>query len=170
MLSDLERVELIRDYGKPYDVFVETGTAGGFTTTRLVNDFERLITIELDYDRYVFVAAKEFMNKNTNVLPLYGDSARVLPDVLEWLARPAIFWLDAHYCGGTRGPVDSPADMELDMVLSWSSTNHLACTVLIDDARFFGTDPGWPTMFRLETLAKKFDRPYELRDDVIRIT
>lgn len=170
MLSDVERVNLIRNYGQRYNVFVETGTAGGFTTTRLVRDFDRLITIEMDYDRYVSVAAREFMNKNTNVLPLWGDSARVLPEVLEWLRRPAIFWLDAHYCGGFRGPVDSPADTELELILEWSRHNDIACTVLIDDARFFGTDPGWPSRYKLENLTRKFERKFDLQDDVIRVT
>jgi len=171
MLSDLERVTLIRQYGQPYDVFVETGTAGGFTVIRLVNDFKRLVTIELDYDRYVVVAAREFMLQNTNILPLFGDSTRVLPEVLSFLNESAVFWLDAHYVGsGVRGEVDSPADTELEMILKWSKNNGLDCAVLIDDARFFGHDPGWPTMFRLERLAKDYDRQFVLQDDVIRVT
>ncbi len=134
------RVNILRKAGEGLDWFVETGTADGYTTKALMGDFQSLITIELDYPRYLHVSTKEFLG--TNVTPLHGDSTSVLREVVHWLPGPALFWLDAHYSGGVRGDKDTPIMEELDALIP-SKHPHV---ILIDDARLFGKDPAYPAM------------------------
>lgn len=164
MLTAEERVEVIRAYGMPYRWFVETGTADGTTTIALARDFDRLITIELDHAYYLHVATERLMHY-PNILPLQGDSATVLKEVVYWLPEPAIYWLDAHYSGGARADKDTPIVDEL-----FAIGHRNASTILIDDARLFGTDPAYPTLEWVERWAHDLGYTYELYDDIIRLT
>jgi hypothetical protein len=141
--ADLD-IEIIRSYAKhsKYRVFVETGTAVGYTTGALLDDFERIYTIELGEAAHA--EARRKFAPFPKVTALRGDSAKVLPYVLGLLATPAVFWLDAHYSGdGTaRGSVDTPIAEELRLVFE-SGLPHV---VLVDDMRLFGVDPAYPSM------------------------
>lgn len=168
MLTAKARVNLLRDYGTKWllNVFVETGTADGYTTLALLDDFQRLITIELDYDRYLHVVVTRFLPFE-KILPLWGDSEKVLLEVCYHLDQPALYWLDAHYSGGVRGNSDTPVEKELATVASYAQPGSV---VLIDDARLFGLDPSYPTIEWVNGWADNNDFDIDIQDDVIRLT
>lgn len=159
-LPAAERVEIIRADAAGYRVFVETGTADGYTTAALLDAFARLYTIELDPDFYL--ASMRRFALEPKVLTIHGDSSSVLPELLHVMHEPAVYWLDAHWSGGpTRGPVDTPIVAELAEILKHGRPD----TILIDDARLFGTDPAYPTVADLELIAGRYA---VVADDIIR--
>jgi hypothetical protein len=105
---------------------------------------------------------------------LYGDSAEVLPAILENIDEPALFWLDAHYSGTktAHGKVETPIIAELNTVLrhKWAA-EHI---ILIDDARYFIDWPkrthDYPTLEYIETVVRmQFpDWVFTVKDDIIR--
>jgi hypothetical protein len=147
-------------------VFVETGTYQGETTMALREVVERCITIELD--PALHARAQVTFAGMTDVELLLGDSGRLIRDVLGRLDEPALFWLDAHYSGtGTaRGVADSPILGELDSILSHRVRSHI---VIIDDAREFIGENGYPTIRRLARFVERHGYGVRLRDDLIRI-
>ena len=158
-----ECVEILRRAGADLDWFVETGTADGYTTKNLADYFKSLVTIEIDHPRYLHVAVTEFLG--TNVMPLWGDSAKVLKEVAYWLPDPALFWLDAHYSGGARGDVDTPIIDELEAIFP---LKHHGSVVLIDDARLFGSDPAYPDLNWIEDfLDCRGDYMWKVENDII---
>jgi hypothetical protein len=129
--------------------FVETGTFQGGTARWAADHFARTITIE---------GSKEIYESNlvrhrdaTNLEFLVGDSRRVLAQVVPRLERPAIFWLDSHWCGeGTYGKDAECPLLDEIAAINRSSQSHF---ILIDDARFFLAPPmephrfeDWPTI------------------------
>ncbi len=76
---------------------------------------------------------------------LQGDSATLLPGVLESLDGPALFWLDGHYMGGEsgRGTEDTPVIAEMTALFAHPVRGHV---VLIDDARLFDGTGGYPRL------------------------
>ena len=87
------------------------------------------------------------------------------------LDRPALFWLDGHYSAGitARGDRDTPVLDELRHILSAQEARHV---IVIDDAREFGVDPGYPTAEELTAFIRSM-RPsarINIEDDSIRIT
>lgn len=117
-------------------VFIETGTyEGDGIATALDVGFEKVISIELDADS-VRRARARFVGKPVTIL--YGDTAKLLPDVLADLCEPATFWLDAHPVGW------SPVMAELAAMAVANIREH---TILVDDRRLmtmFHPD-GWFT-------------------------
>lgn len=174
-----ERRAVILDYAQRFDIhlFVETGTADGSTTAAMVPHFDGLWTIEIDEALYTH-ALLLFQNE-PKVVPMLGDSTFQLPrvvEILEWAEKPAIFWLDGHYCGGaTRGPLDSPVVSELETVLSKAPKGSV---ILVDDARIFGGMEeeglegytGYPEINYVAYLASAAGRNFLVQDDIIRIT
>jgi hypothetical protein len=59
------------------------------------------------------------------------------------LNEPAIFWLDGHYSGGftAMGEKETPVYEELKIIFS-NKQDHV---ILIDDARLFNGNDGYPT-------------------------
>lgn len=123
---------------------VETGTYRGDTVAACLGTFERIISIELD-PAWAALARRRFSHE-PRVELLHGDSAELLPGVVRALKGPALFWLDGHWSGPgsetARGSAVTPILEELRVVLS-SRPDHV---VLIDDARLFGSSPGYPSL------------------------
>lgn len=147
-------------------VFVETGTYRGETTLALRQVVRRCVTIELDPDLHA--AARAVFAGMTDVDLLLGDSGTLIRDVLVGLDEPALFWLDAHYSGaGTaRGVEDSPILGELHSILSHPIRDHI---VIVDDAREFVGENGYPTIRRLAKFVERRGYAIRIRDDLIRI-
>jgi len=103
-------------------VLVETGTQYGQMVSALRNDFAEIYSIELNED--LFHAARRNFARCPHVHLLQGDSAVVLPELLQKLAPPLLFWLDAH--GGAI-----PLIQELEAILSDPAAGNV---ILIDDA------------------------------------
>ena len=129
------------------DTFVETGTNEGDMVEAVKSDFTRIYSIELD-QRLFQHAHKRFAGQQ-HITILQGDSAEVLPRILPELSTPSLFWLDAHYSGGTtaKGPTETPIIQEIDSILKHPVKGHL---ILIDDAWSFGTIKDYPTVSELK--------------------
>lgn len=154
------------------DVFVETGTNRAETAVWASANFERVYTIEAHGPLYQ--RAIEAFGDRKNIHFLQGDSRTHIRSLLTFLAEPAIFWLDAHWCGEhTFGKSDEcPVVGELELL----NTSKVAHIVLIDDARLFLAPPPpphesnyWPditTICRLLSL-HDMNRYVVVHDDVI---
>ena len=159
---------MIRSYGEGISTFVETGTGPATTTAALVDCFDSIYTIELDWHFYLSAVCR-FAN-TPKVLPIYGDSVKVLNRLTKVLNRPALYWLDAHFCGGIKGSEETPILGELAEIVFPGPHN----VILIDDASMFGADPEpphterWPSMDEIR-LALPGYRLLVL-DDIIRAT
>lgn len=132
------------------------------------NVFQHIYSIELD-ETYALRAQRKFATK-PHITILKGDSATILPKILEKIDSPCLFWLDAHYSAGNtaRGDIDTPIIQELEAILHHPVKTHV---ILIDDAREFVGKGDYP---KIETLKRMFEqrRPYwnfDVVDDIIRI-
>jgi len=116
------------------DTFIETGTFHAETTLRMSKMFACCHTIELSDDLYQ--QAKKKLS-NTSVICHHGDSAQVFPELLPEITRPAVFFLDAHWCkrDSAKGPVDVPLLQELDLI----ARRPFRDMVIIDDFRLFSS-------------------------------
>jgi len=146
--------------------FVETGTYLGDTVEHLKHDFEKIYSIEVGPE--LAEAAKRRFTNDKNVEIWAGDSAEVLPAVLAKLAKPALFWLDAHCSEGdtSRGADYSPVISELRNILS-AEISH---TVLIDDARLFD-GVNYPTLGKIKRLVADLQPKFSclVKNDLILI-
>lgn len=147
--------------------FVETGTFLGSMVEHIAATGVQCHTIEID--DIIYARAIKILARHKNIDCLKGDSAVVLPQLLEKIDQPAVFWLDGHYSGGFtgKGEADTPVSAELQMILEHSVKGHV---ILIDDARDFTGSGDYP---RLSTLLARFedDQDYraEVSADIVRI-
>ncbi len=119
------------------DAFIETGTFKGKTTTWAAKNFKTIFTVE--FSKTFYDAAVKNLAQYPNISCFFGSSPERLPEILKQLHAPAIFWLDAHWCGGsTYGAGDEcPLLEEITLVMA-QKENHI---IIIDDARLFLKPP-----------------------------
>lgn len=151
-----------------YNILIETGTYYGEMIDSQLDNFEKIISIELSKDLYT-LAIKKY--KNIPKVELYnGDSGELLIDVMKKIEVPALFWLDGHYSEGVtaRGNKDCPIIEELTAILNATYLPHL---ILIDDARLFVGENDYPTITELDLFIKKRRSDYSLiiEEDIIKI-
>ena len=134
-----------------FQVFVETGTEHGDTIAYLRPWCTEIHSIELS--QAFFEKAVARFASDPKIYLWHGDSGDVMLELLKVINQPALFWLDGHYSGdGTaRGAEDTPILREL---------KHISChrfigrhLVVVDDARCFGRDRGYPTVAELKDYA-----------------
>jgi hypothetical protein len=105
-----------------------------------------------------------------NITIIHGDSGEVLDEVLGYVNRPCLFWLDDNHSGGitAKGEVETRTRTELSHIFNHSITSHHV--ILIDDARCSIADHDWPTIEELRNMSSSagFDA-FEGKHDVIRI-
>ena len=165
----LVKRKVVRHYGRKFGLrtMVETGTFKGDMVSFNRKSFERLFTIELDPKLHDEASAR-FVS-DPKVVPLRGDSSSVLPNLLEHIDERCLFWLDAHYSGGitARGMLETPIRIELDRILQHRK-DHV---ILIDDARLFTGEGGYPTLEEIEVLAHESapEAQLSIEHDIIRI-
>jgi hypothetical protein len=149
--------------------FVETGTYMGDTIWALADSCERLISIEVQ-PVLADIASGRFRNVS-QVEIITGDSATELNRVVDDLDGPILFWLDGHYSAGMtgRGIRDCPIFEELAAIARISDRIF---SIMIDDARCFGTDPAYPTLDTIRSEARNLfpDHEFNSWNDVIHIT
>lgn len=114
-------------------VFVETGTYLGITIAGKADHFREVHSIDLS-EEFVKNARQKFSQLNVTIH--HGDSAEVLVELSNKLQEPVIFYLDAHYSGGTTafGRDEVPLLREL-AVLGNRPYNDI---IFVDDTRLFG--------------------------------
>jgi hypothetical protein len=133
-------------------VFVETGTYMGETAWALRRELDRIETIELEPT--LARLARIRFKRVPNVRVHEGDSASVLPNILETLTEPALFWLDAHPSTDRtahNGPI--PLRAELAAIGGHAVSGHV---VLVDDLRYLGT-PGYPSLAEITLPGYRFE-------------
>lgn len=154
------------------DVFVETGTFLGGTSSWAAKYFPRVVTVEAA--PHLHAEAKKRHASLGNIDFKLGDSRQAMAEVVPKLTSPGLFWLDGHWsCGETAGEGDECPLMDELAVLAQSPLQHF---VLIDDARLFAAPPPapldiaqWPTLdVVMDGLRAGGKRPYiVLCEDVI---
>lgn len=124
--------------------FVETGTYLGETTGAMEPHFDHVYTVELSDE--LFAKAESKFADHPKVSTIHGNSAIEIPPLVKQLTEPTLFWLDGHYSGGlTAGSSDAnPIYEELRAILD--DLDRFAHVIVIDDARLFGTEEGYPTV------------------------
>ena len=160
----------IKEYANKYrlKVFIESGTYLGDMVYAVRGVFEKIYSIELDDNLYESAKAKFLKYSHMSIL--HGDSAKVMPKILDHIKNPCLFWLDGHYSGGitVKGELDTPISQELKHIFNHPIKDHV---ILIDDARLFTGENDYPTIQQLRSfvLSQKPDREIEIKDDIIRI-
>jgi hypothetical protein len=166
----LVKQRTVSEYAHRYGprVLIETGTYYGEMVAAMCGRFERIDSIEYD-PSLARRAAKKFAHR-TDIRVLEGDSGRVLPELLQALTEPALFWLDAGYYGwaGREGNRERLSD-ELMSILRHPISDHV---ILMDDAHGLTGEGGTLTVPALATyIAAEFPgRAVEVRYDILRIT
>jgi len=176
-LSAAQRREILRAYGKYYklDYFVESGTNDGGTPWELKDDFKELWTIELAPQLWQDALLK--FNAYPKVHCKFGDSGKILEEILQEVPGPALFWLDGHYSGGVtaHGDLDTPVVRELEILFA-DERPHV---ILVDDARIFegGEEHtmyphygDYPSQTWVEEIAVANGFEFLLEDDIMRLT
>ena len=167
---DLFKYECIRSHARLHStpVLVETGTWFGNALFFLRRDFREIHSIELAAGLHDD-AARQLAHLPHIRLHL-GDSTVELPKIARTLSRPALYWLDGHYCEGpsARGAKETPIVEELTFLLARPPGRDV---VLIDDARYFTGANGYPTIGELRRLvaAARPAAGFELEHDIVRI-
>lgn len=125
------------------EILVETGTALGDTPWVFRNSFKEIYTIELS-ETLAKLARNRFA-KFDHIQVLQGDSGSVLPGLIPRLSAPILFWLDGHYSGGltAQGSLNSPIVKEVHAIADLCRERFV---ILIDDARIFGLESGYPAL------------------------
>ena len=159
-------LELQRETG--IDSFIETGSFKGGTSAWAANHFRHVITIEGMPGRW-WKTWNNTLGQLSNVATLLGESGDLLPRILSVLQVPAIFWLDAHYCTTNhdeqkQGLSVCPVMHEL-LAINAHACAHLH-VIMVDDARLFGIEKGWPREDVLLSELRKYDRQCILYEDV----
>jgi hypothetical protein len=162
--------ETVGGYAKRYGLtcLVETGTYFGEMVDANKRKFSRIVSIELD--DYLFGRAARRFSGHGHIEIMRGDSATVLPKVLETLACPALFWLDAHYSGGITafGSQMTPILEEIRCILRHPVHGHV---ILVDDARLFDGTDGYPHLQAVSRVVEDACGGWavEIKDDILRI-
>lgn len=134
-----------------FDVFVETGTFRGETIDTIKSYFKRIYSVELS--PHYYEKAMHKFGDDPKITLLNADSASalktILPDIQD---RPAIFWLDAHWCVADATAGELSQCPLLDELHAIKQLNNQSM-IIIDDARLFLATPqapheisNWPTL------------------------
>jgi hypothetical protein len=149
--------------------FIETGTHLGDTLAFVASDRDvHCTSIELapEYYRRATIRFRNWVNVSLK----QGDSGKLMPEIIQRLDQPALFWLDGHYSGGltARGDENTPISDELAVILKSPIKTHV---ILIDDARCFDGSQGYPYLGQvLETIRSVSNYKVEVSADIIRLT
>jgi hypothetical protein len=151
------------------DIFIETGTYRGKMVYAVMPYIKEMYSIELD-EKHSRNAQQRFAGY-PNIHIIQGQSGQVLPEILKDIKGTCLFWLDAHYSGGStaKGALETPICQEMDCILRHKKgAEHI---ILIDDARCFEGKNDYPTIEQLKNLvAETFPgRDLEVKNDIIRI-
>lgn len=152
--------------------FVEAGTYQGGTTSWAAKQFAHVLTIE--NSQILYEQTKQKYQDISNIDFLFGDTRNCLKELVPTLDKPAIFWLDSHWCGGeSYGESDQCPLIEELNIINQSSVEHI---LLIDDARLFLAPPPlpndlkyWPPIDQvIDAIKENFsDRYIVIQEDVI---
>lgn len=148
------KARVLRAYAEALGLrtFVESGTYRGDMVEAMRGACDRIYSIELQRTLYE-AAAKRFANV-AGIHLVHGDSATELRAIVRTLDAPALFWLDAHYWEGVTPRFErvTPVIEELNQIFGERDRGHV---ILIDDARLFGVEAGFPSLQKIEDVVRK---------------
>lgn len=149
-----------------YGVFIETGTYKGDMVEAVKRHFAKVYSIELGDELYR--KAQERFKDEKHIEIVHGDSSEALSRILADIREPVIFWLDAHDSRGdtVRGKTITPIEEELEHIFNHSIKNHV---IFIDDARDFTGQRGYPSVARIQELARTHNYLFEMKKDNFRL-
>ena len=149
-------------------IFIETGTFKGQMVSAVMNDFDRIYSIELSKE--LFEDCKQKFIDESHVKIIHGDSGKMLMEILAEIDKPCLFWLDGHYSefNTAKGDLETPILLELSSIFNHPmAKKHV---ILIDDAHCFTGDHDYPTTERIKQLASEAEyKIFEIFADIIRI-
>lgn len=153
---------------KNCDILVETGTYVGEMINAQLPLFDKVYSIELS--PFLYKKAKKRFKTVKSVEIIKGDSGKVLPQLLNKLDGKIMFWLDGHYSAGITALGDKvcPIFEELKGIFK-SNKDVKNCVILIDDARLFNGEDGYPTIEELKEFIKIYfkDSKVTAESDII---
>jgi hypothetical protein len=160
----------ITEYAERFRIrtFVETGTYLGEMVYAMKGVFGEVFSIELG-EELARSATKRFA-PDRHVTILQGNNADVLKGLLPRITTPTLFWLDAHYSGGTtaQAELSSPLEVELSSILAHPLVP--AHAILIDDAQKLGKEGGYPPLETIQKLAHSSGlKNCIVKDDIVRL-
>lgn len=125
-------------------VFVETGTYHGSSTSVAAKLFDRVFTIEINRALYE-KSFDRFVKEGTlgkKVFPLLGDSVLLLPQIMDAIKGPALFFIDAHQSGSdtSNNGICVPLYEELKAIIAKAEPGSV---YIIDDVRLFSAAWDW---------------------------
>jgi hypothetical protein len=165
----LLKQKVVRGYGERFKLrtLVETGTYYGEMVSAMKRRFDHIYSIEFVPE--LAARAQRKFAPEPHITIVCGDSRTVIPEVLNLLTAPALFWLDAGYYGwvGKQGD-QQRLGSELEMILS----HPFAHIILLDDARGLTGRDGVPSVRDVTTdVESKYpERQVEVKHDIMRIT
>jgi len=151
------REEVLKKY--PNLLFVETGTYDGSGVIEaLRSGFRFALTVEISPRLFWFTFHRlRAEGYYTHVQQFLGDSAELMPKILEGINEQTTFWLDAHQpqdnVPHTPAWMNCPLSCELTAIAFHPIKTH---TILIDDRDHFGTghvDFNTEDMIKMQLLA-----------------
>jgi len=160
----------ILEYFEEYkcEIFVETGTYYGVTTEFMIPYAKEIHTIELS--KKLYKKCENKFKSEDKVHCYLGNSKDLLSGIIKKINGKPLFYLDSHYSGNGTAKADknTPIIEELNIL---ASSNIGPMVILIDDARFFGFEEDYPSLFKLKLFVKNnFKNPeFDVYNDVIRI-
>lgn len=157
----------VLEYAQRYSLrtFIETGTYYGEMIRAALRSFDRIYSVEIEPNFYR--RACSVFRKEPHVTILQGDSATVLPGILQSLAGPALFWLDAHYSGGLTGSADTECPTSAELLSIFAHPyKHV---ILIDDADCFTGDNSYPPLSKVEQMAAQHQYSFAVKNNIIRL-
>lgn len=169
LAPDPIKLMVIGSYLKRYSIdnFVETGTHVGKTLGYFAKKGIGCTSIELSQELYQ--AACTLFKASKNVRLVQGDSSRRLPELLQEINKPVLFWLDGHYSAGLTASAEThtPISAELKAILNHPIKQRV---ILIDDARYFDGTNDYPHLDDLLRVIRE-DGSYsaEVSTDIIRL-
>jgi len=132
--------EILQKYVK--NIFVETGSRwGGGIRKALKVGFKEIHSIEVR--EKPFYNCQRMFYGNKKVKLYFGDSSKILWDVIKDIDEPATFWLDAHTEDSETDYNAFPVAKELDIIASHPIKTH---TIIVDDlncTEIFGSEYHW---------------------------
>lgn len=146
--------------------FVETGTAHAETALKVLNIFSSIYTVELADSLYQEANGKL---ASTHARCYHNNSVDFLKMILPELGQaPIVYWLDAHWDGGSTAGVDEQCPLlnELEVINGREGNNDF---ILIDDAHVFFSPAvlggqethdikQWPDLTQIFPMLSKKDR------------
>lgn len=158
---------VLRRYARRFRLatFVETGTWKGDAVGRMLGVSKHIYSIE--FQPFLAQKAKERFADYSFVDIRQGDSAIILPQILDEIREPTLFWLDGHFPPGASENC-CPTFTELKSILLNPEKGHV---ILIDDAHDFRGKSGYPTINEvIECVAdSRPDLSVTVKNDILRI-